>query len=234
MITLPPLPRSVNCLHFQVRALIRYPQVLQLSGGPIIPIPPLAHSSDLAGHPSGELHVCRFPSISPSSHCAFRAHGHWAIFLVEQSVIYRIFHMRCVPFMSSSRSRILPRLNHTCGYWDMQGHGSGYVTNLTYAIGQSPGYQQESGDVSTFGDWGNSLTGLTMNLGSVFPPLTIAPLVRSSAQMYHVHVFQMRSFPHSGSYTCRATSLLAIFHHHPNKPKQRLSSGSLFQDVPFN
>ncbi|KAI6125566.1 hypothetical protein EDD16DRAFT_1703068 [Pisolithus croceorrhizus] len=33
--------------------------VLQLSGGPIIPIPPLAHSSDLAGHPSGELHGAR-------------------------------------------------------------------------------------------------------------------------------------------------------------------------------
>ncbi|KAI6095918.1 hypothetical protein F5141DRAFT_1155951 [Pisolithus sp. B1] len=48
----------------------------------------------------------------------------------------------------------------------MQGHGSGYVTNPTYAIEQS-GYPQKSGDVSTSGDLGNSFTGPTMYLGPI-------------------------------------------------------------------
>ncbi|KIK22092.1 hypothetical protein PISMIDRAFT_11818 [Pisolithus microcarpus 441] len=114
-------------------------EALRLSSCPIIPAPlPATLSSDLAGHLCGELDSAQDPLSS----------GY--------------------VFGKSRASAIdSPLVDHTRGYCDIQGHASGYITNPTYAIEQSLGYPQESGDLPTSGDLDNSFAGPTTYLGPI-------------------------------------------------------------------
>ncbi|KAI6020673.1 hypothetical protein BKA83DRAFT_4494475 [Pisolithus microcarpus] len=114
-------------------------EVLRLSSCPIILAPLLATlSSDLAGHLCGKLDSAQDPLSS----------GY--------------------VFGESRASAIdSPLVDHTRGYCDIQGHASGYITNPTYAIEQSSGYPQESGDLPASGNLDNSFAGPTMYLGPI-------------------------------------------------------------------
>ncbi|KAI6020676.1 hypothetical protein BKA83DRAFT_512379 [Pisolithus microcarpus] len=124
-------------------------EALQLSS---VPTPPLATlSSDLCG----ELDSAQDPL---SSRC-----------VVGESRASAIVSSTCdiypsCPFMQIKDS---PLVDHTRGYCDIQGHASGYIANPTYVIERSPGYPQETGDVSTSGDPDNSFAGPTTYLGPV-------------------------------------------------------------------
>lgn len=69
-------------------------------------------------------------------------------------------------YVGESRASAIdsPVVDHTRGYSDRQGHAYGYPT---YATERSPGYPQETRDVSTSGDLANSFAGSTTYLGFI-------------------------------------------------------------------